>query len=169
MVTVVVRGERAYVAILLERVWRQGPVLFCVIQHCDLFIQRPHSRQRTNAGFGHLITAAPRSAACAGRSSLPLYTRGRQPRGEGPYNHVARTIGDLSLFSVHSGGPNPSVRRIGLPRAQHSLMCADSTGTARLWGTPKPQTAIPNHTPTVPRSLLALLPRSPSLLPRSPS
>ena len=29
------------------------------------------------------------SASCAGRSSLLLYTRGRQPRGEGPYNHVA--------------------------------------------------------------------------------
>ena len=52
------------------------------------------------------------------------------------------------------------VRRIGHPRAQHSLVCTDSTGTASLRGTPKPLAAIPNRTPTVPRSLLALLPRS---------
>ena len=52
------------------------------------------------------------------------------------------------------------VRRIGHPRAQHSLVCTDSTGTASLRGTPKPLAAIPNRTPTVPRSLLALPPRS---------
>ena len=85
------------------------------------------------------------SASCAGRSSLLLYTRGRQPRGEGPYNHVAwaktamdhhrqhhhhhhhRRLGPAGVRDTPWTGPGPrSFRKSDkqrLPRITYVILC----------------------------------------------